>query len=333
MRKRSAMLALVTFGFAAIASLSVQSTHAVAADECLTKPNSPAPQGQHWYYRIDHANNRQCWRLGEEGLRVQKIAPQTQKTAPQTQKEPAPIVAAPPVAPARAQNFETTGAAAARAEATHAEAMSDANPATVATPSPWPESPRMPDLPPSVQAAPQAEPVQGVRTASAADAVPVAENSAAANEPSAPAPAEEPSQSSASPATTKSGEIDHTFALLMIVFAVLGIAGPIIHFVDRRRKRRIIITEQEPPRWARVVNLNAPAPRVQLPLPSDPPVTRRTPPIPPTPIEQTERLAQALQQLVDRLHAQPHPEPGAATPPVQRADVETIRKRPIALRN
>src|SRR5262249_27516549 len=135
MRERSAMLASVTFGFVAIASLSVQSTHAVAADECLTKPNSPAPQGQHWYYRIDHANNRQCWRLGPEGLRVQKSAPQTQKeqkSAPQTQKETAPVVASPPAEPARTQRLETTGAAAARAEATRAEAMSDANPATAA---------------------------------------------------------------------------------------------------------------------------------------------------------------------------------------------------------
>ncbi|MGA8961879.1 MAG: hypothetical protein WB475_16895, partial [Pseudolabrys sp.] len=75
MRERSTVLASATFGFVAIASLSVQSTHAVAADECLTKPNSPAPQGQHWYYRLDHAANRQCWRLGPEGLRVQKSAP------------------------------------------------------------------------------------------------------------------------------------------------------------------------------------------------------------------------------------------------------------------
>jgi len=325
MRERCAMLASVTFGFVAIASLSVQSTHAMAADECLTKPNSPAPQGEHWYYRIDHANNRQCWRLGPEGLRVQKSAPHTEKRA-------APIVAAQPAAPAPAQRLESTGAAAARAEATRAEAMSDANPATAAAPSPWPESPRMPDLPSSVPAQ-QPEPIQGVQTASAAGAVPLAENSATANEPPTPAPVEEPSQPAAPPAASKSGEIDHTFALLMIVFAVLGIAGPIIHFVDRRRKRRVIITEQEPPRWARVVNLNAPAPRVQLTLPSDPPVARRAPPIPPTPIDQTERLAQALQQLVDRLHTQPRPEPGAATPPVLRADAEMTRKRSIALRN
>jgi hypothetical protein len=190
----------------------------------------------------------------------------------------------------------------------------------------------MPDLPPSVQSAPQAEPVQGTQTASAAGAVPVADNSesAAASEPAA-APVEEPSQRTAPSATVKNGEIDHTFALLMIVFAVLAIAGPIIHFVDRRRSRRVIISDEQPPRWARVVTLDAPTPRVHVSLPSDSEIARRTPPIPPTPIDQTERLAQALQQLVDRLHTQP--QSGAATPPVQRADIEKMRKRPIALRN
>src|SRR5580765_7640882 len=107
MRERSTVLASATFGFVAIASLSVQSTHAVAADECLTKPNSPAPQGQHWYYRLDHAANRQCWRLGPEGLRVQK-------SAPQAEKESAPAAVAQPAAPVRSQRLETTGTATAR---------------------------------------------------------------------------------------------------------------------------------------------------------------------------------------------------------------------------
>jgi hypothetical protein len=34
-----------------------------AADACITKPNSEAPQGSHWYYRVDRAVHRQCWFL------------------------------------------------------------------------------------------------------------------------------------------------------------------------------------------------------------------------------------------------------------------------------
>ena len=53
-----------------------------AADECLTKPNGPTPQGQHWYYRIDHANNgRQCWYLRPEIARVQKTSRQTERNS------------------------------------------------------------------------------------------------------------------------------------------------------------------------------------------------------------------------------------------------------------
>ena len=70
MRERSAMLASVTFAFVLIAGLMLQSTLSADAEDCIAKPNAPAPQGEHWYYRIDHANNRQCWRLGPEGLRV-----------------------------------------------------------------------------------------------------------------------------------------------------------------------------------------------------------------------------------------------------------------------
>src|SRR5262245_44986366 len=41
-----------------------------AADECITKPNSTAPQGSHWYYRLDRETRRQWWYLGAEGERI-----------------------------------------------------------------------------------------------------------------------------------------------------------------------------------------------------------------------------------------------------------------------
>jgi hypothetical protein len=64
---------------------------ALAVDECLSKPNAPAPKGQHWYYRIDRANNnRQCWRLGPEGLRVHRSEPQIQKNKSQAAVQPEP---------------------------------------------------------------------------------------------------------------------------------------------------------------------------------------------------------------------------------------------------
>ena len=69
----------------------------VAADDCLSGPKGETPPGRHWYYRIDHSTNRQCWYLREEGDKVSQaaplqIAPQQaapQKASPSTQP-PAP---------------------------------------------------------------------------------------------------------------------------------------------------------------------------------------------------------------------------------------------------
>jgi hypothetical protein len=36
------------------------------ADDCLSGPKDQAPQGGHWYYRIDHATKRHCWYLKDE---------------------------------------------------------------------------------------------------------------------------------------------------------------------------------------------------------------------------------------------------------------------------
>jgi hypothetical protein len=48
--------------------LTVQASR--AAEDCLSKPNAPSPQGTHWYYRVDRATHRECWYLGAEGTKV-----------------------------------------------------------------------------------------------------------------------------------------------------------------------------------------------------------------------------------------------------------------------
>jgi len=37
--------------------------HTAAAADCLAEPNRDAPEGLHWYYRIDRENDRKCWYL------------------------------------------------------------------------------------------------------------------------------------------------------------------------------------------------------------------------------------------------------------------------------
>jgi hypothetical protein len=61
---------IVLAGVVATAALaSFHFNPARAADECLTKPKGPAPQGQHWYYHNERGSKRQCWYLGDEGSR------------------------------------------------------------------------------------------------------------------------------------------------------------------------------------------------------------------------------------------------------------------------
>jgi hypothetical protein len=51
------------------------------ADNCLTAPNSSAPQGSHWYYRTDRANQRKCWYFRAPGQPAQQATAQATSEA------------------------------------------------------------------------------------------------------------------------------------------------------------------------------------------------------------------------------------------------------------
>ena len=61
-----------------------------SADDCLKAPNSAAPQGSHWYYRLDRANQRKCWYLRAPGQTAQQAAaPATSAAAAPSNSTPA----------------------------------------------------------------------------------------------------------------------------------------------------------------------------------------------------------------------------------------------------
>lgn len=60
------VLALSVAVFLALLGTMLPGAPARAADECLVKPNAPAPSGQHWWYRTDRAAKRKCWFLGPQ---------------------------------------------------------------------------------------------------------------------------------------------------------------------------------------------------------------------------------------------------------------------------
>jgi hypothetical protein len=321
--------AIITLFF--ITAISAQSARSARADdECLARPNAPTPQGQHWYYRIDHANNnRHCWRLGPEGLPVQKSTPQVENGATSE-------VAAQPASPPSAQRTMTATSARTLAETA---ANTETNTAAAVAPVLWLDAPKVPDLPRAIATlAPMAPMAQ---TASAADTTPAVNDDSPVSA-SGPSPTgsihTEDLQRSAAARPQKPVEIDHTFALLMVMLALLAVTGPILHFAHRRREREVI--NFKPPRWAPVVALNTPAPRMRMshaqdsefgrrhaPRPIRPPAQPERPPapVPVRPPEPSERLAQALQQLVDRIQTTQRREPDTVPRPAQRATMEMMK--------
>lgn len=61
------------------------------ADTCLLGPSASTPPGSHWYYRVDRANKRNCWYLGEV-----KGKPARKQAAEEDTAAAAKPVAAPP---------------------------------------------------------------------------------------------------------------------------------------------------------------------------------------------------------------------------------------------
>lgn len=55
---------------------SAASTANAAAD-CLASPKGAAPQGQHWFYRVERGTKRQCWYLRAEGPKATQSAQAT----------------------------------------------------------------------------------------------------------------------------------------------------------------------------------------------------------------------------------------------------------------
>jgi hypothetical protein len=47
------------------------------AEKCLAGPRGAAPQGGHWYYRVERGTKRHCWYIGDAKEKVARAAPAT----------------------------------------------------------------------------------------------------------------------------------------------------------------------------------------------------------------------------------------------------------------
>lgn len=212
-------------GIIAGAPLAAESQNApaaasTAAADCLASPKGVAPQGQHWYYRLERSTKRQCWYLRAEAGK------DNAKPVQSAQAEPSPAdSAAPPQHPvqdARAEYLKPQAAAAPTAPAqvvptTSAPTQQAASPSAdgsvqqPAVASPWPD--------PSAAASPAPQPAPA----------PVAAVAPPSTKPSkSPAPMTLAAADSSADKPTGSLQM-----LLLVVGGALALAGILASIIYR----------------------------------------------------------------------------------------------------
>lgn len=243
------------------ASTATAST-ANAASDCLASPKGVAPQGQHWFYRLERATKRQCWYLRAEGTKEGANATQS---AQATADAPNAVPARPQsVQNAHAEYFapQTSAAASTQALAAastqQAPGTADANSAQPAVATRWPDA--APASP-----APQPSPATAVAPA-AASAQPSAQPAAS--------PAPVTLAAADAPADKPTGSLQ---MLLLVSGGALALAGLLASVIYRFAGGRVRgQTADRRVNWdhrqdddSRAPWHTEPAPRVERPLPVD----------------------------------------------------------------
>ena len=235
---------------------SAASTENTAAD-CLASPKGAAPQGQHWFYRVERVTKRQCWYLRAEGAKTTQSAQATADT---------PNAA--PTAPQSVQNAHAeyiaaqTGPAAsppAPAATQPAPGAPNANAAQPAVATRWPDAARASPAP-QPSAAPAAAPAAASVQPSAKPAASPAPVTLAA----ADAPADKPT-----------GSVQ---MLLLVIGGALALAGllasVIYRFAGGRARaraadRRVNWDHRQDENDSRAPWHAEPVPRMERPRPVD----------------------------------------------------------------
>ncbi|WP_027574171.1 hypothetical protein [Bradyrhizobium sp. WSM1743] len=207
------------------------SSTANAAADCLAAPKDAAPQGQHWYYRLDRTTKRKCWYLRAAG---DKDSARTAQTTQATSDTPAADAPAPQqqhaVQDARAEYLtprsgvapNTPNAPAQAAAATpvqqSGDQVADGNAQQPAGAAPWPD----------------------VSTASAPPAPPPAPTVvAAAAQPSAK-PSKSPSPVALATADSATDKPTGSVQMLMLVIGgALALAGILASLIYRFAGARV----------------------------------------------------------------------------------------------
>ncbi|WP_375309396.1 hypothetical protein WHZ77_19335 [Bradyrhizobium sp. A5] len=221
-----APLAAVSQNAPTAAATAATST-ANAASDCLASPKGTAPQGQHWFYRLDRATKRQCWYLRAEGGKVTQSAQATADT-------PNPESAAPQsVQNARAEYIAPQASAPAAASAPPATRQADSSAQAPAVAARWPDA---------STAAPAQQPVATPASTAAQPSAKPAKAPAPVTLAAAEIPAEKPT-----------GSLQTLMLVIVGALALAGLLASVIYrFAGGRVRvqagdRRVNWDQREPP--------------------------------------------------------------------------------------
>jgi hypothetical protein len=214
---------------------------ALAADDCLSEPNSPSVQGKHWYYRIERGTGRHCWyqRGGEEEKPARAAAPE----ATPTEQVPPRVVQATPTRslvdaraewPARPAVAQESGRAAAPGAPPPASDVTATAPSDSTLPppasAPWPDPSRAVPLlgpPPQTTAA---------ATDQQSDATVV------------PAPVPPPPAQAAMPTDRNMGSLQKLLLVALGALLLSGLTGSAVYRLAGARRRARVRRDRWPPR-------------------------------------------------------------------------------------
>lgn len=204
-----------------------------AAADCLASPKGVAPQGQHWYYRLDRSTKQKCWYLRAAGGKASQTAQAKPDAQVAQEKDPA--------APQTAQNAR-------------AEYLTQQTGATPNTTAPAPAAPSVPPVaqqPPAPDTAPQ--PAIATRwpdptAASASPAPQPAEASVTAVPPPSAKPAKSPAPVFPGAADSGTDKPHGSLQTLLLVIggalALAGLLGSLIYRFAGARTRRVKSTDR-----------------------------------------------------------------------------------------
>lgn len=264
----------------AAVSQNAPSASSTAASDCLPSPKGAAPQGQHWYYRLDRASKRQCWYLRAEGAKVTQTAQATgdaqsadTPAQPSVQNAHAEYIA-PQTTAAPAMTAPAPAAAnAAPAAQRPSIKIADASPQP-AVAAPWPDA-STDTASPAPQAAPA--PVAAPPQPGAKPAKPQAPGALAAAE----APADKPTGSLQTLMLVIGGALTLAGLLASVIYRFAGARAR----VRTNDHRHVNWDDREPHEQDRAPWLNEMpnTPRTQQPGPIDFDAIRPQPPRPEAP--------------------------------------------------